>query len=167
MPEIVAGWKKLWRHARLRWLRRRHLRLGRRGENAAVRLLLNLGYDILCRNCRWQKSEIDIVARDGLTLCFVEVKTRRARDHEELWPADAVDRAKRRILNRAARKYWRDIGRPQVSCRFDVIEVIVRHGRIDTIRHLPAAFALKLRPDSGTAAPDGCFAGLSDTRDNL
>lgn len=159
MAEIVEVGKKLWRRGWLRWLRRRHLRLGRRGENAAVRLLLNLGYDILCRNCRWRNSEIDIVARDGLTLCFVEVKTRRRKNQEELWPAEAIDRAKRRTLNRAARKYWRDLGRPRIACRFDVIEVIVRRGRIDTIRHLPAAFALRLHPAAGADADAGRFGG--------
>ena len=54
-----------------------HLVLGRRGEEAAVRLLLAKGYTILARNWRVRSGELDIVARDGRTLVFVEVKTRR------------------------------------------------------------------------------------------
>ncbi|MBT4819215.1 MAG: YraN family protein, partial [Lentisphaerae bacterium] len=53
------------------------MRLGRRGERIAARLLREVGYDVLARNFRAEAGEIDIVARDGETLCFVEVKTRR------------------------------------------------------------------------------------------
>ena len=51
--------------------------LGNRGENAAVRFLRRLGYRIMARNCRNHWGEIDIIARDGDWIVFVEVKTRR------------------------------------------------------------------------------------------
>lgn len=65
------------REAAVKLARAAHLVLGRRGEEAAVRLLLAKGYTILARNWRIRSGELDIVARDGRTLVFVEVKTRR------------------------------------------------------------------------------------------
>ena len=50
---------------------------GQRGENVAARYLRNLGYKIIIRNFRCPLGEIDIIAKDGRTLVFVEVKTRR------------------------------------------------------------------------------------------
>ena len=50
--------------------------MGQRGENVAARYLRNLGYKIIVRNFRCELGEIDIVAKDGKTLVFVEVKTR-------------------------------------------------------------------------------------------
>ena len=62
---------------RIAWLRRRHLRHGRYGEDIACRLLEAENLEILCRNYRNRHLELDIVARDDNgTLCFVEVKTR-------------------------------------------------------------------------------------------
>src|SRR3954467_10509992 len=54
--------------------------LGRRGENVAAKFLRNLGYRIIARNFRCEMGEIDIIARDGTTLVFVEVKTRESDD---------------------------------------------------------------------------------------
>ena len=62
--------RKRWRWQRLR---RAHLRLGRRGERAAARLLENTGSEILCRNYRAGRDEIDLVVRENCILCFVEV----------------------------------------------------------------------------------------------
>ena len=53
--------------------------LGDRGENVAARYLRNRGFKIIVRNFRCELGEIDIIARDGKTLVFVEVKTRLRR----------------------------------------------------------------------------------------
>ncbi len=115
-----------------------HLRLGRRGERLAGRLLAELGFDLLARNCRCTHGELDLVARDGGVLCFVEVKTRhrigRAR------PAAAVGREKRRNLVRAAHQYLREAGFPPVPYRFDIIEVLLDGRRPHDLRHYPNAF---------------------------
>src|SRR5947199_6406806 len=76
--------------------------LGDRGENVAARYLRNLGYKIIVRNFRCNLGEIDIVARDGKTLVFVEVKTRA---YDEPAPEDQVNNFKRHQLTKAAKHY--------------------------------------------------------------
>ena len=56
----------------------KHLRLGAKGEKLAARLLRDKNYSILCRNYKVKSGEIDLVARDGENMVFIEVKTRRA-----------------------------------------------------------------------------------------
>ncbi len=116
--------------------------IGRKGESAAVSWLRKQGYRILVRNYRAGKGEIDLVARKGGLLVFVEVKTRAFGQWTR--PAQAVDPNKRRILSRTALQYLREIGNPQVSFRFDVIEVIHDQGRICQIRQIENAFPLVL-----------------------
>ena len=130
--------RKRWRWQRLR---RAHLRLGRRGERAAARLLENTGSEILCRNYRAGRDEIDLVVRENCILCFVEVKTRRYKPG--IRPAEAVDAAKRRHIMRGARRYLREIGSPELSVRFDIIEVITQGYRIHEIRQMKNAFRQK------------------------
>jgi putative endonuclease len=122
--------------------RRNHCRkLGRRGERLAVRLLTELGLEILVCNYRARRGEIDIVARDNETLCFVEVKTRRRAGRSR--PGAAVGRAKQRAIVRAARQYLREIGRPPVVYRYDVVEIILARRRPADIRYRPIAFTEK------------------------
>lgn len=124
--------------SRLVWLRRRHLRLGRQGENAACRMLENSGLEVLCRNYRYARTEIDIVARDGAVLCFIEVKTRRSK--LGVRPAEAVDAGKRRRILHGARQYLHAIASPGLELRFDIIEVIVHRGRLQELRHWKDCF---------------------------
>jgi len=121
-----------------------HLRVGRRGERLAGVLLRRLGLDVLLRNFRCTTGEIDLVAREHTTLCFVEVKTRRHRPNSR--PADAVGPAKRRRIIRAAHRYLREIGRPDVRYRFDIIEIILDGWRLRDVRYWPAAFTEEARP---------------------
>ena len=72
--------------------------LGRRGEAAAARYLARKGYKIAARGDRTSLGELDLVAVDGKTVVFVEVKTRQS--CEEVHPAEAVDEAKQRRLTR-------------------------------------------------------------------
>jgi putative endonuclease len=111
--------------------------LGDRGENVAARYLRNRGYKIIIRNFRCDLGEIDIVARDGKTLVFVEVKTRA---YEDPAPEDQVNQAKQHQLTRVAKLYLSRYGIPQPPSRFDVVAIIWPNGRDPLIRHTPHAF---------------------------
>jgi putative endonuclease len=122
-----------------------HLATGRWGERQAGRWLERSGYRILGRRVRMgRRGELDIVARHGNCLVFVEVKTRRNEDFVR--PAAAVDRAKRRNLRRAASHYMARLNQPPDTFRFDVLEVIGRPGdRRPTVRHIRNAFTMDRR----------------------
>jgi len=112
--------------------------LGTDGEARAARLLETAGYTILDRNARVDGVEIDLVARRGDTLAFVEVKTRRGRAHGA--PEEAVDARKRRRLVRGAAAWLRAHGPTARRVRFDVI-VCERGGTgAWSLRHLEGAF---------------------------
>jgi len=103
--------------------RQAHLRLGRRGERLAARLLRELGLDILCRNYRGPHGELDIVAREDGVLCFVEVKTRRVSSRPGR-PGAAVGAVKRRNLVHTARRYLHRLGHPPIPHRYDIVEIL-------------------------------------------
>ena len=116
-----------------------HLQLGRKGEDVSCRVLTELGMDVLERNMRNRHGEIDIIARDGVTLCFIEVKTRHRNPIGR--PADAVDETRRQRLSRAAGLYMRKLGDDvQVPYRFDIMEVIYERRRLASITYLRHAF---------------------------
>lgn len=121
--------------------RKRHLRLGRRGENLACRLLKEKNYDILCRNYKVKSGEIDIVARDGGVLVFVEVKT--LRDTTRSRPAVNLKFHQKRRIFRAAGNYLRAIGNPGVPFRFDLVELVLSAWRVHEIRHWTEHFSSK------------------------
>ena len=127
-----------------------HLRLGERGERLAARLLEELGLDVLVRNYRTDRGEIDLVARDGTTLCFVEVKTRHRQVNSR--PADAVGVAKRQRIVRAAKQYLREIGFPALVYRYDIVEVVLVGTRVSDIRYWRNAFQEERR-DGATRFP--------------
>ena len=94
---------------------------GRIAEDAAARWLERRGYRIVERNHRNRAGEIDLVAWQGETLCFVEVKARAVTVYG---PASAaVNWEKRRRLGRAAALYLALRGGPAPECRFDVLGV--------------------------------------------
>lgn len=106
---------------------RRRLVLGEIGENLACRELERLGYAVVARRYRCRAGEIDIIARDGDTLVFVEVKTRDgAREAARFGlGVEAVTRVKRQAIVRVALEYLvrhRALNRPS---RFDVVSVHV------------------------------------------
>ncbi len=122
-----------------------HIALGKKGEKVAIKFLKAKGFDILFKNfiSDNRTGEIDIVARDGGTLCFVEVKTRHSSFHidnssEETWlrkhQAD-------RIIN-AANDYLKKIGNPSVRYRFDLIEIEFGHIRLKSISHWEKGFGM-------------------------
>lgn len=97
--------------------------LGRWGEREAALHLKRRAWKILRRNFRAPDGgEVDLVCRDGGTLVFAEVKTRRS---EELGrPLDAVDRKKQSLIRRGAFYWLRLLEMPDLTFRFDVIEVL-------------------------------------------
>ena len=90
---------------------------GARAEELCAELMRRSGLRIVTRNWRCRAGEIDLVAQDGDTLVFVEVRLRR--DASFGGAAESVGAAKRARLVAAARHYL--AGRPQVPCRFDVL----------------------------------------------
>ncbi len=119
--------------------------VGAWGEEKAAEYLKANGYTLLGRNVRPDKrDEIDIVARIGETLVFVEVKTRRREEYGR--PFMAVDKDKRHALNRAAAAYLRRTRFPNLFYRFDVIEVLGQPEQGEpVIRHLDNAFPFEER----------------------
>lgn len=108
-------------------------RIGADGETAAANHLRKLGWKIVTRNWRHGRDELDIVARDGENLVFVEVKTCTAfpEPGKAQWRGNgyfAVDRRKRHALARACRAYMRALNPPPAHFRFDIIEVAFHSG---------------------------------------
>ena len=116
-----------------------HLRLGLKGESIVAQVLQERGMELLCRNYRAGRGEIDLVFREEGKLCFVEVKTRHRQRMGR--PIDAVNAQKRKMLLSTARYYLRDIGKPKVTCRFDVVEVIFVKSKLEEIRHWKNVFS--------------------------
>ncbi len=108
--------------------------LGRLGEDLASRRLRSLGYEILERNYRCPLGEIDLVARDGDVLVFVEIKTRKNRPLGEA--KEAVNRRKQGQLSRVALAYLKSKKLWDAKARFDVVAVGVGEGKekIEIIR---------------------------------
>lgn len=110
-----------------------HLLLGRAGEERALDFLEQEGYRLVATNVEVPvgrtrrgaevKAEIDIVAYDGATLCFVEVKTRRTDDFAS--PEANVDLRKQRQISRAARRYRRLLNVSADAFRYDVVSVLL------------------------------------------
>lgn len=117
---------------------RNRVAIGRAGEEAAARFLIARGYRIVEQNVRFRSGEIDIVARDGATLVFIEVKTRRSSQFGT--PAEAVNRTKQQRLIRLAELYLASRGIARTHCRFDVVSVEPGIGGGWTCKLIPDAF---------------------------
>jgi len=111
--------------------------LGDRGENLAARELQKKGYRILNRNFKSPMGEIDIIARDGKTLVFVEVKTRA---YDDPAPEEQVNPTKMNQLTKAGKFYLSRYGHPQPIARFDVVAIVWPQGGTPQIRHIENAF---------------------------
>lgn len=115
----------------------RHRR-GRLGEIAARQELERRGYRILAENYRCMAGETDLVAEEGETLVFVEVKTRGSLSHG--LPREAVTPQKQRRLGRAAMAYCSEHDLGDRGCRFDVVEVLMDGDRVVHVELLQNAF---------------------------
>jgi putative endonuclease len=118
-----------------------HIRLGNAGEKYAVKILKAEHCRVLCRNYRCSAGEIDIVARDGETLVFVEVKTRRGHLQSGESPGDNLSSRQKKRIIRASRYYLSEIDSPSCLCRYDLIEVIAGRSGPKSIRHWRSAFS--------------------------
>ena len=117
-------------------------RLGQIGEKLAAEHLVRRGYRIIERNYRTRWGELDIIAYDGRTLAFCEVKTLRTSD-EQRSPLESIRANKRmRIRRMATRWLVQRTDRPRADqLRFDAIGVTVDpSGRLARLEHLEGAF---------------------------
>jgi putative endonuclease len=109
---------------------------GARAEDLCAELLRRAGLRVLARNWRCRHGEIDLVAEEGATLVFAEVRYRRGQGFGGA--AESVTAAKRARLLAAARLYL--MRRPDADCRFDVLLLdSLEAGRIEWIRNAFAA----------------------------
>jgi putative endonuclease len=116
------------------------LRLGQFGERVAVAHLEAKGYDILARNFRCREGEIDIVARDGGCLVFVEVRTRRG---DAMGPAaESLTPRKGARISATADAYCQENPDSVEERRIDVIAVdLTPRGRLLSVQHIEHAFS--------------------------
>jgi putative endonuclease len=121
---------------------------GRLGERVAAAHFERLGFSILARNARTQAGELDLIASDGVTLVFVEVKTRMARSNTSsltaLDPLLAL-RPRQRARVRRAAVAWLGEARARSprarTLRFDAVGVLLdRGGRLLALEHLQDAW---------------------------
>ncbi|MCA9756152.1 MAG: YraN family protein [Candidatus Eisenbacteria bacterium] len=97
---------------------------GRFGEALAAAFLRQWGYQIVSRNRRVGRLELDLVAVHRHELVIVEVRLRTREDHGSA--EETVDRRKRARLRSAGRRVWEETGRPDLSLRFDLVAILVR-----------------------------------------
>ena len=117
-----------------------NLSLGTQGEEIAVAFLEGRKFKVLERNFRCKGGEVDIVARDGRTLVFIEVKTRRTLEFGP--PQAAVTPFKQRQISKAALTWLVKNRLTEAPARFDVVAVLLRDGAAPFIEHIPNAFDL-------------------------
>lgn len=121
------------------WSRRKRKPLGLRGEDLAVRHLKRLGYRILDRNVLLGRYEIDIIAREGDTVAFVEVKTRVTDSFAD--PEANVTPDKQRRIRHAAHRYMDAQDDPTTYYRYDIVSVLIPDDGPPTVTLCRDAFA--------------------------
>lgn len=113
--------------------------LGNRGEDVAARFLRRLGYRIVATQHRNALGEVDIIAADGQTIVFVEVKTRSSDNAGQ--PFEAVDQRKQERLTRAALAWLKAHRRLEAPARFDVVSIVwPESGTEPVVHHIRNAF---------------------------
>ncbi len=110
---------------------------GQFGERAAAAFLESHGCEIVARNYRWSRAEVDIIAREGKTLHFVEVKTRHWDDVD--LAKEAVSRRQQGRIMGAAGRYMEDVGY-EGDFQFGIVVVILDAGGGVRIEWTPDAF---------------------------
>ena len=117
--------------------------LGLAGERVAARWLVRRGWSIVAHRFRNGHRDVDLVARRGDLIAFVEVKARRDLTHGD--PIEAVGWRKRRELMRSAQVWIDRHGRAGEAYRFDVIGVLLPAGGGTRVRHVEDAFQVPSR----------------------
>jgi putative endonuclease len=102
------------------------MKLGDKGEELASKFLKRAGYKIVSQNYRTPLGEIDIIALDGETLVFIEVKTRESIEFG--MPFEAVNRLKKRKIAGTALLYLKKL-KDTPPCRFDVVSICYKDGK--------------------------------------
>jgi putative endonuclease len=113
-----------------------HNQLGKKGEELAVDFLLKKGYEIIERNYRFDKAEVDIIAKKGETLAIIEVKTRSTSDFGD--PQDFLKPKQIQRIVKAVDEYVL-VNKLDVEVQFDII-AIVKESKGFSLEHLENAF---------------------------
>jgi len=116
-------------------LTRERLELGARGEALAFEKIKRMGYRNIIRNYRCRLGEVDLVAKDGDVLVFIEIKTRKGRPLG--FAKEAVNARKQKQLSKVALNYMKTNNCCDVSARFDVVAVAIGSGlpQIEVIKN--------------------------------
>lgn len=114
--------------------------LGNKGEDIAVNHLCRNGYTVLQRNYRNHSGEIDIIAKEGDILTFIEVKTRRTETHG--CPSAAVTYRKQQQISKVALYYLTVHNLFDHDARFDVVSILVKQNQSPKIEIIKNAFEL-------------------------
>lgn len=109
----------------------KHLESGKYGEKLAVEYLSQNGYEMIAVNWRYKYWEVDIIAQDGISLCFVEVKSRLGSQYGV--PSEFVDVKKQKNLVQAADAYI-DVSHYEGEIRFDIVSVYLESNKIELIK---------------------------------
>jgi putative endonuclease len=120
-------------------LTRARIDLGKLGEDLAVKKIKQLGYQYITRNYRCALGEIDLIARDGDCLVFLEIKTRKGRPIG--YSKEAIDHRKRRQISKVALTYMKAHHCVDIRSRFDVIAISIMNGKAE-IEVITNAFEL-------------------------
>lgn len=114
--------------------------IGNIGENAVAAYLMKNGYEILRRNFTVRGGEIDIIARKGDRIAFVEVKTRKAGSMTS--GESAVTASKKQHLIKTAEIFYRDHVKKYgpAKCRFDVAVIELKYDKVVNARYYVSAF---------------------------
>jgi putative endonuclease len=107
-------------------LTRERLELGKFGETLALKKIKRLGYKRIVRNYRCPLGEVDLIAWDGDTLVFIEIKTRMGRSTD--YAKEAVNARKKRQISKVALAYMKSNDYSDAKARFDVVAVCVGRG---------------------------------------
>lgn len=111
--------------------------LGQRAESLAVKFLQAKSYEIVARNWRFSRAEIDIIARKNDVLIFIEVKMRSYNYYGN--PEDFVSEKQQALIQEAASQYMEQVGY-EWEIRFDIIAILWEEKQEAKIRHLKDAF---------------------------
>lgn len=118
------------------------VRLGQRAEGLALEYLESKGYQLIQQNFRCQLGEIDIIAKDGDCVCFIEIRSRSLKLYGV--PEESITPLKQRRLTRVALAYLKSNRLTDVNIRFDVVSILF-DGRYPDISLVKGAFECENR----------------------
>ncbi|MCK9425446.1 MAG: YraN family protein [Ignavibacteriaceae bacterium] len=110
---------------------------GKEGEDLAVSFLVEKGFEIIERNYRYGKGELDIIARDKEFLVFVEVKSRESLEYGK--PEEAITKRKMSQVRKITEAYLAEKDIREENIRFDVVAILFLNDEV-TINHYENAF---------------------------